>query len=355
MDMNEQRKAAASGAGDGSSDPAMTGQDMTAGADAAVAGDSPPAAAGAAEEAAATVASAPALISPGALLARAREQYGLSVGEIASQMKLAPRQVEALEADAWDRLPSMLFVRGFIKGYARCVHADPAPALAALEVRCGTAASQERASTEQAIARAAQPSTAIPFPSSDQPSRRLHRIAAALAVLCIGFLAFEWFGPTLQSVQGVVESDRARAVAAPGAVAQPESAPQGAAEGALLPAVPAPQPAGTAPGATAPAVVPLPAGAPPAAAAGNAQGSGPGERTIRLAFDRESWVEIRDARGKLIFSQLNPPGTSQVVQGEPPLSLVVGNAGSVRLAYNDREIDLKQFNNRGDVARFTLE
>jgi cytoskeleton protein RodZ len=251
MDMNEQRKAAASGAGDGSSDPAMTGQDMTAGADAAVAGDSPPAAAGAAEEAAATVASAPALISPGALLARAREQYGLSVGEIASQMKLAPRQVEALEADAWDRLPSMLFVRGFIKGYARCVHADPAPALAALEVRCGTAASQERASTEQAIARAAQPSTAIPFPSSDQPSRRLHRIAAALAVLCIGFLAFEWFGPTLQSVQGVVESDRARAVAAPGAVAQPESAPQGAAEGALLPAVPAPQPAGTAPGATA--------------------------------------------------------------------------------------------------------
>jgi cytoskeleton protein RodZ len=81
---------------------------------------------------------------------------------------------------------------------------------------------------------------------------------------------------------------------------------------------------------------------------------GNGSRTIRLAFDRESWVEIRDARGKLIFSQLNPPGSSQVVQGDAPLSLVVGNARSVRLAYGDRDIDLAPYT-RVDVARFTLE
>jgi cytoskeleton protein RodZ len=75
---------------------------------------------------------------------------------------------------------------------------------------------------------------------------------------------------------------------------------------------------------------------------------------VRLSFDRESWVEIKDARGRLILSQLNPPGSSQVVQGEPPLSLVVGNARSVRLAYGDREVDLGPYT-RVDVARFTLD
>jgi cytoskeleton protein RodZ len=78
------------------------------------------------------------------------------------------------------------------------------------------------------------------------------------------------------------------------------------------------------------------------------------ERTVRLAFDRESWVEVRDGRGKLIFSQLNPPGSSQVVQGEAPLSLVVGNAHGVRVAYQDKHIDLTPFT-RVDVARLTLE
>ena len=74
---------------------------------------------------------------------------------------------------------------------------------------------------------------------------------------------------------------------------------------------------------------------------------------MRLSFDRESWVEIRDARGRVIFNQINPPGSSQVVEGEAPLSLVVGNARSVRLGYGDRDIDLAP-HTRVDVARFTL-
>jgi cytoskeleton protein RodZ len=103
-----------------------------------------------------------------------------------------------------------------------------------------------------------------------------------------------------------------------------------------------------------PALSQAPVGASPSAPSDIGAAFGTAPRSVRLSFDRESWVEIRDARGRLILSQLNPPGSSQVVQGEPPLSLVVGNARSVRLAYGDRDIDLAPYT-RVDVARFTLD
>jgi cytoskeleton protein RodZ len=79
-----------------------------------------------------------------------------------------------------------------------------------------------------------------------------------------------------------------------------------------------------------------------------------GEQVVRMRFARESWVEIRDRNGRKIFSQLNPPGTEQVVSGLPPLSLVVGNANGVQLTHNEQPVDLGP-HIKIDVARLTLE
>jgi len=79
-----------------------------------------------------------------------------------------------------------------------------------------------------------------------------------------------------------------------------------------------------------------------------------GERRVKLAFDQESWVEIRDRDERVIFSQLNHPGTRQLVQGVPPFSIVVGNAHGVRMTYNDKQVDLMPFT-KIDVARLILE
>jgi cytoskeleton protein RodZ len=80
----------------------------------------------------------------------------------------------------------------------------------------------------------------------------------------------------------------------------------------------------------------------------------PGEHVVRFRFEQESWVEIRDRNGSRIFSQLNPAGTTQVVSGLPPLSLVVGNAAGVRLMHNDQLVNLAP-HVKVDVARLTLE
>ena len=71
--------------------------------------------------------------SVGQYLRAAREQRGVSVGEVASLLKLSVRQVEAIEADDWQRLPGQTFARGFLRNYARLLQLDGDMLLAHLE------------------------------------------------------------------------------------------------------------------------------------------------------------------------------------------------------------------------------
>ncbi len=64
-------------------------------------------------------------VAPGAALAAAREALNLSVAEVARQLKLSVSQIEALEAGAYEKLPGPVFVRGFIRNYARLLRLDP--------------------------------------------------------------------------------------------------------------------------------------------------------------------------------------------------------------------------------------
>ena len=77
-------------------------------------------------------------------------------------------------------------------------------------------------------------------------------------------------------------------------------------------------------------------------------------RRIDLEFGKDSWVEIKQGDGRTLLSQLNAAGTKQTLEGKPPFSLVIGNAPTVRLRYNDESVDLRP-HFKVDVARLTLE
>ena len=64
---------------------------------------------------------------PGAALQEERRRQSLSLTDVARQLKLAPRQVEALERDDFAALPGPVFVRGFLRNYARLLGLDPEP------------------------------------------------------------------------------------------------------------------------------------------------------------------------------------------------------------------------------------
>jgi cytoskeleton protein RodZ len=75
---------------------------------------------------------------------------------------------------------------------------------------------------------------------------------------------------------------------------------------------------------------------------------------IVLGFDGESWVEVRDAAGKVVFARMNQAGVVQEVQGSGPFVLVIGNAPKVKLSWKGRPVDLAPYI-KGDVARVTVQ
>ena len=119
---------------------------------------------------------------PGERLAAAREGRGMTVAEIAQQLKLSPWQVEALEAGNYGRLPSPVFVRGFIRNYARLVKLDPAELLEGVDKPAPVAVSIEPPAVKS--------SPEVYFPGPQQFNWRPYALAGAIVVIALGIYEF---------------------------------------------------------------------------------------------------------------------------------------------------------------------
>jgi len=258
------------------------------------------------------------------MLARARAVRQLGISEVAERLKYGARQIEALEADDYGRLPGTTFVRGMIRGYSKLVGMDPAPALKALERRNIPAQATVDLRTKR-----------IPFPDGNKRATRLYFVLSVITLLAIVVVLYEWHF--------------AEVPAAPVAVHAVPAAPRPAPEAAVAAPV---ETENVAPVTFATPVKPVT----PVAMAdtGNAPASRGNARRIQLEFQRESWVEIKDRAGRILLSQLNPAGTQKVIEGAPPFSVIIGNAANVRVTYKDASVDLMPYV-KVEVARLTLE
>lgn len=61
----------------------------------------------------------------GQKLREAREEKGLSLKDVSEKTRIRTIYLEALEAGNFDRIPGMVYVKGFIKSYAKAVDLDP--------------------------------------------------------------------------------------------------------------------------------------------------------------------------------------------------------------------------------------
>jgi cytoskeletal protein RodZ len=69
-------------------------------------------------------------VTLGARLRRERELRGMSAEEIARATRIPLASIERLEADRFDDLPGEVFVRGFLRAYARAIGIDAEETLA---------------------------------------------------------------------------------------------------------------------------------------------------------------------------------------------------------------------------------
>ena len=293
---------------------------------------------------------------PGALLMAERRAQSLSLGDIARQLKLSVRQVEALERDDHDAIAGMVFVRGFLRNYAKLLQLDPEPLLA----------------LTRASSPAAQPPVVTPAQARHTNTARLTLpgrgwvLAVLVLIVLVVAAIFENRrsqapAPARPLPPAPLAANPQHAESPPATATAPAAAPALAPAPAPVPAAlaPAAEPQGPSPAGPAAANAPAIASAPavagkPAQAAPAARTTAAAEQQLKLVFEGPAWVEVKDTSGAVIFSQLNDQGVERTVKGRPPLTLVIGNAHAVRVSYRDRPVDLAP-HTRVDVARLVLE
>ncbi|QID19859.1 helix-turn-helix domain-containing protein [Nitrogeniibacter mangrovi] len=316
----------------------------------------------------------------GDILRSTREAHGHTVADVAQALKLTQRQVEALETERFDLLPGAAFARGFLRNYARLLGLDPEPLIQSLSQTEGVG------SPELAPVCNAEGT----MPAGDGGLRPLALPVALLALLLLGAVIagwyFDWFAQPreLTDTPAAIETPVAPAAVTPvppavdeAPVVIPDDAPTepatADAAGGVEGAAPTPTPSG----APVPENAPTPSGTDAAGAADNppptstesvttetpapeATASAAPEPAAEVSprlvfhFKADSWVEVRDASDKIIFSRTNRAGSVQEVQGEPPFKLVIGNAREVTLEYKGKPVDLAP-HTKVSVARLTLE
>ena len=317
----------------------------------------------------------------GKALREARERLGLSVNDVANRIKFAPRQIEWLEADDYVRLPEAAFVRGFVRSYARLVELDPVQLISCLP------SSYVKTESVQDVK-----SVNVPMPSA-LSARRYNIILLATGLIIAVLVAIfermndrvpEQVEPQTKTVVQqldlpVAADDQSLAaqsapVAAtsqqlaspqivsavktissvPAAVAKPVTvvAPKVVLPESVVRTVPAkPQPPVSKEiKAPAPSVALLPAAdATPQAAADSVV-----SHALRLEFDEDAWIEIKDGADKILTSRLHTAGSLMRITVKSPLFLVIGNARAVRLFDNGKKVALERYTT-AEVAKIKLQ
>ncbi len=250
----------------------------------------------------------------GEQLAQARKERNWSVADVAAKLRIAPRQIDALEADDYARLPGHTIARGFARNYARLLQLDADSVLEAFEKRV----------PKGTDARITLPDQNVQFSESGSAHHNRLVLWLSLGILLltgVGFAVWQWDGNLAQ--RGKANAPLVTLGAVPKDVAQ--SAPSPAA--AVSPEV-------------ATVTTPLPVSIM--------------DHVVHLAFDAAAWVEIRDQSGKVVWVKHNQAGTEQDITAVPPMSFTIGNATKVKMTYNGDAFDLAP-HIQGNIARFKLE
>ncbi|MEW5786355.1 MAG: RodZ domain-containing protein [Pseudomonadota bacterium] len=306
----------------------------------------------------------------GARLKAGREAKGLAVAEVAAKLKLTGRQVEALEAEDLSHLPSPVFVRGFVRNYARLVDVEPDSLIAPVDAQ---------ATVSETIT---APSAGVRFASSGLRRWVVLPLAAFAVFLVLVAVLYHWLR---QGEDSLLPSEPAAEVPALPAPAPTQTVPLAPAtqlvpDGSPADAAPAPTPltgpAGTLPASAGqpapPGTLPVPNLPPPQAATqpvsdkpvAEKPADKPVEKTaekpakpaghaLRFEPSQDAWIQVVDGKGNR-FSKLVRTGTVETFSGDPPFRLVVGEAAKVRMSYDGHVIDLTPFIGQ-KVARLTLE
>jgi cytoskeleton protein RodZ len=257
----------------------------------------------------------------GGALRAAREQQGRSVADISAAINLRETVVRAIEDDDFTLCGGDVYARGHIRAYARLLGIEAAPLLRAYGERTG----------------APSPGARVELLTDDHVPLERGRpnwpvLAGAALVVVVALLGWQLVGELrgparpAEPVAGVVQT----------------VTPTGAPTAATTSSPPTPSASGS---------------PSPSASAGSGDSTAtaaprPGQVAVALKIIGETWVEVRDAKGRTVYSGLLAKGDAKRFSDTSPLRLTLGNAGGVELTVNGTPLGTA--GKAGEVKRLTF-
>lgn len=229
----------------------------------------------------------------------AREERGLSLSDVAEHVRIRSVYLAAIEEENWKAIGAPVYVRGFLRTYARFLSLDPEQAVAEFNAAQGGAATAAPAAPPPSLSRY----ELRPQSGSLAP---LIWIGGVIAVALIAFVIYLAVTPPRASQQ---------LAATAGAQPTAPSLTNGAST--AMPMSPSPSPSPR-----------------------------PQKRTLAIHLTAPSWVRVT-VDGSVSIEGTFPAGTTKRFHGKTAL-VRVGNAGGVEITVDGKPIG--KLGGTGDVA-----
>jgi len=278
-------------------------------------------------------------LRPGDILRYEREQKGLSIELTARQSRIKSSVIEAIETGETGEIPSV-YLRGYIRNYARFLGVDPADLEDQMEHVKGAEPEVRTVFTVKSRAGGAE--------------KWLKASSYLAASALIATLAWQFTHEAVRFSQG--DSQLISATAAPGNPLESNGAentqerPANTHLNASIASVEilgkSSELSGNSAAEQAWAAI---SGAPET-------GTDAAGRTniLSITTSADTWVEITDAGGNQIELDLIRAGSSRDYDGQAPFEIMIGRASAVVLNMDGNTVDLGP-HTRGNVARMTLQ
>jgi|TARA_R100001369_G_scaffold92393_2_gene137207 cytoskeleton protein RodZ len=238
----------------------------------------------------------PEKTSPGEILRRTRRERGLSIEDVTGGMGITKATLNALENDDFDRLPSPLFVKGYVKTYCALLGLPDQDLLVNLEQSMSDLGIHQR---EPAIKFPPAPNRIGRFLKNVLPMAAV-TILIVIALLLVIQVADRVKLPFFDSGKPLLGSARSTVLSMKPAMASMMD--QEVKE------------------------------------SGDTLDKQDNPQTMTLNVTQQSWVEVFDASGDLLLADLQPPGTRLEVTGDAPFKVNLGYAQGVEIHYGGKVV-----------------
>ena len=279
-----------------------------------------------------TTAGDTAAMTAGAMLRQAREASGLHIAALAVSLKVPVKKLEALEADRFDLLPDVVFVRALAASVCRTLRIDPAPIME----RLPNSMTPRLKSVEQGSR--VSPHFQLAYGNLRFFGQISKPLGIAMVLLLLG-MAVLLFLPSQQTAPPAKLTTAEPLANVPVALPSP---PASALTTVISPV----------PGASATTGIETSAGVVNSAAV--VLGSGLTTGLVVLKATAPSWVEVVDARGVVQVRKTLQVGELLGASGTLPLSVVLGRADAVQVQVRGQAFDVKALS-KDNVARFEVK